>query len=66
MTKRRKPKLKEKIRVVTDDFDHPFKSNTLVEVTEILDYGVVWAKDKSGILGCLIPDDYVFEDSIEK
>ncbi|ARC72547.1 hypothetical protein B37_00494 [Bacillus licheniformis] len=36
MTKRRKPKLKEKIRVVTDDFDHPFKSNTLVEVTEIL------------------------------
>lgn len=66
MREQRKPKLKEKLRVVTDCTEHPFFSNTIVEVVEVKDYGVVWAKNSKGELGCLIPDDYIFEDSIEK
>jgi hypothetical protein len=63
LRERRKPKVKEKLKVVTKCTDHPFLPDTVVEVTESREYGVVWAKDESGCLGCLVPDDYMFMDS---
>ena len=62
MKERRKPKLKEKLRVTTKCKDHPFLPDQIVEVTESRELGVVWAKDENGCLGCLVPDDYMFTE----
>ncbi|WP_043931147.1 hypothetical protein [Bacillus sp. EB01] len=63
MKDQRKPVLKDKLRGVTDDpREHPFFSNTIVEVVEVMDHGVVWVKNKDGTYGCLIPHDYIYEE----
>lgn len=51
-------KVGDKIKVVEEDIDHPFKKGEILTVTELLDYGCVWAKNSDKELGCLILTEY--------
>lgn len=65
MSARKIPEPKQTIIVVTDCTEHPFKSNTEVEVQEVRGHGVVYAKSKDGLKGFLVPDDYMLPDLSE-
>lgn len=56
-------KVGDKIKVVEEDLDHPFKVGDILTVTELLDYGCVWAKNSDKELGCLILTEY---EKVEK
>lgn len=58
----RNPKVGDKLVIVMEDTEHPFSFEEIVKVTDVQDYGVVWAKSKDKTLGCLIPDNYAFAD----
>lgn len=51
-------KIGDKIRVVQEDLEHPFYWGEELKVTELLDYGCVWAKNNKNQYGCLIPEEF--------
>lgn len=51
-------KVGDTIEVLIEDLDHPFKIGDKLTVTELLDYGCVWAKDGDKLLGCLMPSEF--------
>ena len=52
-------KVGDKVEVIWEDRETPFPVGTICKVVELLDEGCIWAKDKDGSWGCLIPDEYV-------
>ena len=50
------------IEVVATSDEHWFKIGEELKIIEVMRYGVVWAKNKDGQLGCLIPSEYVLKN----
>ena len=58
MRKRHNPVIGERLVIIEESNDHPFKKGEIVIVKEKRWYGVLWVKSEKGVEGCIIPKEY--------